>query len=182
MQVITGYLDSQNIKNTQRLRLYHLNRPAVKKWRATRHNKSFVLDTVDYWIVDQLRPAQLTTVDCAGWYFNDYGIQTTCLEGDMYSKKYYPACHIEYDIETHCPTYISRQHPVLFKYPWFLKYIKFNKFIEFLQVWSVSELIINFDPVLVQHNHLKFNLQELTRKSINVNINTIAKNLWLITR
>ena len=157
-----------------------MNRPAVKKWRATRHHKPFVLDTVDQWVVDHYQGKHITAVDCAGWYFNSFGVHATVLEGDALSRCYYPDAYIEFDLATHCPTYINRDNAVLFKKPWFLKYCKFENFVQFLKTWTSSCVILNFDPVYVQHNHLKHNLRDLVTQATGFQITVIDTQLWEI--
>ena len=119
-------------------------------------------------------------VECAGWYFNDLGIHTTVLEGDVLSQAYYPESYVEFDLVSHRPTYIHENHPVVFKNPWFLKYCKFETFVNFLKVWTRNCVILNFDPVYVQHNHLKFDLRDLAQDATGLRIHSINPNLWTI--
>lgn len=181
MQIITGYSKVYTIRQIQQFRLFHLNRPAVKKWRATRHNKPFVLDYVDQYILSNYFNSCITAVDCAGWYFNHFDIDTVCLESDHIAQLYYPKCFVEHDIFTHRPTYINQHNPVLFKYPWFLKYAKYDDFINFLNIWTTSTMLLNFEPRLIQHNHLKFELKNLVQAQTSFKITEITRNLWTIT-
>lgn len=178
MQVINSYLD--NIRFIQQLRLYHLSRPKLKQWRKSRHTGFCNLDYVDRWILNNLPVKNLTMVDCAGWYFEQHGVSTTCLESDAISQFYWPSCYVEPDIFTHRPTYISESDPAVFIYPWFLKYATIDQFVNFLKVWVKSTTVINFQPGLVQHNHLKYQLIDLVRPLVPFKIQTINNYLWKI--
>jgi len=180
MQVITSYLDQGPIRAVQQWRLYHLSRPNLKQWRQTRHGKRYVLDSTDHWILNNLPDKRLTLVDCAGWYFKQFGIATTCLESDEIAKHYWPSCHVEPDIFTHRPTYISTADPVVFKYSWFLRYATVEQFVEFIQVWVQSTTVINFEPRYVQHNHLKHRLVDQVRPMIKFDIQEVDHNLWIL--
>ena len=181
MQIVESYSNQGRIRFIQQLRLYHLSRRNLKQWRQTRHGKLYSIDRTDQWILNNLSDTNLVLVDCAGWYFEQFGITTTCLESDSIAKYYWPACHIEPDIFTHRPTYISDQHPVVFKYPWFLKYATVDQFRTFLNIWVKSTTVINFEPMFVQHNHLKYNLIDIIRSKVNFNIQVINRQLWKIS-
>jgi hypothetical protein len=181
MQVISGYNNSCSIKFIQQLRLYNFSRPSVKKWRATRHGKKFILDSTDSWLLSQLKNNKLAAVDCAGWYFNNFDVDTQCFESNDIAKLYYPDCYIEYDVFSHRPTYIDDDRWVFFKNSWFLKYAQFQDFVNFLNIWTRSTVILEFEPIYIQHNHLKYNLIDLVRRSTNLNIDEINFNLWMIT-
>lgn len=182
MQVISGYDRSYSIRFVQRLRLYHLTRPSVKKWRDCRHGKKYETDTFDRWVLDSLKPKKLTAVDCAGWYFNDLGIPTHCIESDEIAKYYHVDCNIEPDLFTHRPTYIDSDSQILFKNPWFLRYARLEDFQFFLDVWATSDIVLNFDPKYVQHNHLKYRLIDIVNPTKNLDIQEIDKNLWLLQK
>lgn len=182
MQVVPGYTtDFGNIRLIQQFRLYHLSRPAVKKWRSSRHGAPYQLDTTDCWILDNLQNNKLVAVDCAGWYFEKFNIDTTCLESDPLSKKYFPNCYVEPDNFTHRPTYIPSNAMTVFKFPWFLKYSTLDQFVNFLNVWVKSVTVINFYPIFIQHNHLKFSLEELVKKQVNLSIQIINPTLWIVS-
>jgi len=182
MQIVSGYsTDFGPIRLIQQFRLYHLSRPAVKKWRAVRHGIPYQPDLADQWILDNLQDNQLVAVDCAGWYFEEFNISTTCLESEPLSKQYFSKCHVEPDIFTHRPTYIPNNQMVVFKYPWFLKYATLDQFVNFLNIWVKSTTVINFNPILIQHNHLKFNLQDLVKDLVKVDIQIINKQLWRLS-
>jgi hypothetical protein len=180
MQVITSYSDFGHIRFIQNLRLYHLSRPSIKQWRQTRHNKTYSLDNTDRWILNNLTDKNLVLVDCAGWYFEQFGITTTCLESDRIAKFYWPACYVEPDIFTHRPTYIPTQYPVIFKYSWFLKYATVEQFVKFLHTWVKSTTVINFNPMLIQHNHLKYSLIDIIKPMIPIDIKVINDRLWVV--
>jgi hypothetical protein len=181
MQIVSGYSrDLGPIRLIQQFRLYHLSRPAVKKWRASRHGIPYQLDLTDRWILGNLQDNRLVAVDCAGWYFEEFNISTTCLESEPLSKKYFSKCYVEPDIFTHRPTYIPNDQMVVFKHPWFLKYATLDQFINFLNIWVKSPTVINFNPIFVQHNHLKFSLVELVRERTNLSIQIIYPQLWRI--
>lgn len=181
MQVITSYLNQGSIRLIQNLRLYHLSRPNLKQWRQTRHGKTYCLDSADKWILNNIPDKNLVLVDCAGWYFEQFGITTTCLESDEIARYYWPACHVEPDVFTHRPTYISTQHPVVFKYSWFLKYATVDQFVKFLQTWVKSTTAINFNPRLIQHNHLKYSLIDIIRPMVKFDIQVINNELWRVS-
>jgi hypothetical protein len=182
MQIVTSYPQSEDsIKLVQQFRLYHLSNSWLKKWRQARHNKSLPFDKFDNVVLSLIDNNQLTVVDSAGWYFGHAGIKVTCLESTKIAKCYYPDCNIEYDVMTHRPTYISDQNIVFFKFPWFLKYATFDCFINFLNIWVKSVTIIAFNPILIQHNHLKFKLIDLVKNHTLFNITEVNDNLWIIT-
>ena len=181
MQIIKSYSDQGSVRFIQRLRLYHLSRPNLKRWRQTRHNKPYQLDSTDKWILNNLDNSSLILVDCAGWYFEQFGITTTCLESDLVAKSYWPACCVEPDIFTHRPTYIDDQQTVVFKYPWFLKYATVDQFVAFLNIWVKSKTVINFQPILIQHNHLKHTLIDIVKPMVNFKIQIINQYLWVVS-
>lgn len=181
MQIVKSYSSqSSNIRLIQQLRLYHLSRPGLQQWRKIRHGHSYQLDLVDRWIIDQ-KWKNLIAVDFAGWYFNNYGINTVCLESNSLSIHYWPACWVEPDIITHRPDYLPGDTPVVFKYPWFLKYATQDQFLQFLNTWVQGITLINFDPRFVQHNHLKYNLLDLVRPHTSFSIHEINSKLWMVT-
>ena len=181
MQVITAYSNQSQIRFIQQLRLYHLSRPNLKQWRQTRHGKLYSLDSTDYWILTNLTDKNLVLVDCAGWYFEQFDITTFCLESDNIAKHYWPACHVEPDIFTHRPTYIPELYPVVFKFPWFLKYATVKQIVIFLNTWVRSTTIINFQPMFVQHNHLKYRLIDIVRPLVKFDIQVINHQLWVVS-
>jgi hypothetical protein len=180
MQVVKSYVNQGSIRFIQQLRLYHLSRQHLKQWRQTRHGKLYRLDSTDKWILNNLSDTSLVLVDCAGWYFEQFGITTTCLESDSIAKCYWPSCYVEPDIFTHRPTYITSQHPVVFKYPWFLKYATVDQFVAFLNTWVKSTTVINFQPMFVQHNHLKYNLIDIIKPLVKFDIQVITNELWVV--
>jgi hypothetical protein len=182
MQIIDSYsLELGDIRFIQRLRLYHLSRPGLKHWRQTRHGKTYPLDETDKWILNGITDKNLVLVDCAGWYFEQFGVTTTCLESDSVAKYYWPSCRVEPDILIHRPTYISTTQPVVFKYPWFLKYATVDQFANFLNVWVKSTTIINFNPIFIQHNHLKYTLLATIKPMVKCNIQLINNQLWIFS-
>lgn len=182
MQIVSGYsINHGQIRLIQQFRLYHLSRPAVEKWRKVRRGIPYQPDVVDQWILNNLKDNKLVAVDCAGWYFQEFDIKTTCLESESLSKKYFPECYVEPDILTHRPTYIPDNEMVVFKFPWFLKYVTVDQFVNFLTTWVKSTTVLNFDPIFIQHNHLKFTLEILVKDRVNLNIQTINPELWIIT-
>lgn len=182
MQIVSGYnTDHGQIRLIQQFRLYHLSRPAVEKWRKIRYGIPYRLDPADQWILDNVKDAKLVAVDCAGWYFQEFNIKTTCLESELLSKKYFPECYVEPDILTHRPTYIPNDQMVVFKFPWFLKYITVDQFVDFLNLWVKSTTVLNFDTIFIQHNHLKFTLESLVRNRVDLNIEVVDPQLWIIT-
>ena len=158
MQIINSYSQAGNITAGQRLRLFHLNRPKVRAWRHTRHGHGYQLDSVDRWVLDNINSTNITAVDFAGWYLEQFGVKTVCLESDDIAKLYWPKCHIEPDIMIWRPTYISTVDPVVFRSPWFLRYATVDQLIAFLETWVQSMTIVNFEPNMIQYNYLKFKL------------------------
>ena len=181
MQVVSSYLEHSDVRLIQQLRLYHTSRPHLRNWRQTRHGKSYQIDNTDKWILYNIPDKNLTMVDCAGWYFEQFGKTTTCLESDKIAKCYWPACYVEPDIFTHRPTYISDHNPVVFKFSWFLKYATVDQFVAFLNTWVKSTTVINFYPICIQHNHLKYSLIELIKPMVPLNIQVIHNHLWVVT-
>jgi hypothetical protein len=182
MQIVSGYnTDFGPIRLIQQFRLYHLSRPSVKKWRATRRGVPYQLDAADQWVLDNLQDKRLVAVDCAGWYFEKFNIRTTCLESELISKQYFPDCYVEPDILTHRPTYIPDNEMVVFKYPWFLKYATLDQFVDFLTTWVKSKTVLNFNPIFIQHNHLKFSLVSLVTHRVNLDIQQINEQLWIVS-
>jgi len=181
MQVIKSYLDYTDIRLVQRLRLYHLSRPNLRQWRKTRYGSKYTIDHVDQWVLNNLAGQKIVMVDCAGWYLEQFNMRTTCLESDPIAQCYWPACYIEPDLFTHRPTYVSAQDPVVFKNSWFLKYATVDEFLQFLTVWVKSTTVINFNPMFIQHNHLKYNLIDIVRPLVPFEISTVNKNFWVIT-
>jgi hypothetical protein len=180
MQIIKSYAQAGDITFGQRLRLFHLSRPKVKVWRQTRHGHKYALDAVDRWLLDNIDSINITAVDFAGWYLEQYGLQTTCLESDEIAKLYWPNCYTEPDVMVWRPTYISKVNPVVFRNPWFLRYATVDQFVAFLETWVQSMTIINFEPKMVQFNYLKFKLLDIVRSKISFEIEEINNNLWKI--
>jgi hypothetical protein len=140
----------------------------------------FKVDAVDQWVLNNLS-SSITMVDCAGWYLEEFGITTTCLESDPIAQHYWPSCYVEPDVFTHRPTYISNQHPVIFKNSWFLKYATISQFVNFLNIWVKSLTVVCFNPIYIQHNHLKYKLIDIVRPMIPYNIQTIDYQTWIIS-
>jgi hypothetical protein len=182
MHTVAGYNTNHGaIRLIQQFRLYHLSRPAVKKWRSVRRGTPYQLDATDQWILDNLQDNKLVAVDCAGWYFREFDINTICLESEPLSKHYFSECYVEPDIFTHRPSYIPNDQMVVFKYPWFLKYAELDQFVNFLNIWVQSTTVLNFNPVLIQHNHLKFSLKDLVKDQVNLNLQVINNQLWKVS-
>ena len=160
--------------------MFHLSRPHIRAWRRTRHGHKFQLDYVDRWILNNVNSNNVIAVDFAGWYLEMFGIKTVCLESNEIAKLYWPECYVEPDIMTWRPTYISESDPVIFRNPWFLRYATMDQFVAFLETWVCAKTILNFDPTLIQHNHLKFKLVDLIRPRVEHNINVINEKLWTI--
>lgn len=181
MQVISGYNNTLgNIQLAQQFRLYHLSRPNLRAWRQTRHGHTLHLDGLDQWIVEVLRPQKLALVDCAGWYFEQFGIETVCLESDPIAQHYWPSTYYEPDPLTHRPTYWPTHCPTVFKYPAFLKYVSVDTFVNFLQTWASATTILHFEPRFIQHNHLKYNLVDLVRPRVDFSIVQMDRTVWRI--
>lgn len=182
MQIISGYEQNNQIKFRQRLRLYHLSRPAVKKWRIAQRTGIFNLDSVDHWVISNLHSKKLCAVDCAGWYFQNYNIDVECIESDDIAKIYNSHCHLEYDVLIHRPTYVDVDSVVLFKNPWFLRYCKFDDFINFLNIWTRTTMVLEFNSVYIQHNHLKFKLLDLVTQQTSLTVTPVNRSLWIINK
>jgi len=182
MQIIQGYPSAgTNINEIFKFRLYHLNHPRLKQWRKCRHhNNVYVPDTVEQYVLDHCF-TQLIAVDCAGWIFKQYRLQVQCFESDPISLLYHRDCHIEPDLFTHRPTY-TKSGIVLARFPWFLKYSKLEEFVNFIELWTESTLLLNFYSQFVQHNYLKYDLVDLVRNQTSLKIEVIKKDFWRITR
>ena len=180
MQIINSYTQAGNITAGQRLRLFHIDRPKVLAWRHTRRGAVYQLDSVDRCILDNINSKSITAVDFAGWYLEQFGLKTVCLESNDIAKLYWPKCHIEPDIMTWRPTYISTVDPVVFRSPWFLRYATLDQFIAFLETWVRSVTILNFEPNMIQHNYLKFKLLDLVRPRMTFEIEEISDSTWKI--
>lgn len=179
MQIIPGYNGSLGqVQQVQRLRLYLLSRPQVQIWRRTRHGQPMTVDALDQWIVSTVQPDHVVAVDCAGWYFEQFNINTTCVESDELSQQYWPACRIEPDLLTHRPTYLPTDALTLFKYPGFLKYITQDQFVEFLHTWVKGPTILHFEPRFIQHNHLKHDLYRLISAVTTITIQQLDRTVW----
>ena len=182
MQIITGYLSNNNqISQMFEFRLYHLNRPRLREWRKSRFNNNFQLDQVDQTVLNLLPNHRLVAVDCAGWYFQKFGVDVQCIESSPISKLYFKDCVVEPDLFVHKPSYINHD-PILFRHPWFLKYTRIENFINFLELWSGSTLILNFYSRYIQHNYLKYDLIDLVSSRTFLNIKVIAPDLWIIKK
>jgi hypothetical protein len=181
MQIVKSYTQAGDVSSIQQLRLFHVGRPRVKAWRQVRHGHQFLANTVDQWILDNINTDAITAVDFAGWYFELFGIKTVCLESSDIAKLYWPQCFVEPDVMTWRPTYISHTDPVVFRNPWFLKYATVDQFIAFLETWAQSLTILEFEPRLVQHNHLKFKLLDLVASKTALDVKEITNTLWTIT-
>lgn len=182
MQIISGYDQHNHIKFRQRLRLYNFSRPAVKKWKLAKRTGKFCLDSVDQWVISNLQGKKLWAVDCGGWYLQDYNIDVECIESDDIAKIYNSQCYVEYDVLVHRPTYVDVNSVVLFKRPWFLRYCKFDDFVNFLNTWTQTTVVLEFDPVYIQHNHLKFKLLDLVRQQTPLSISPVNQSLWIINK
>lgn len=181
MQIVKSYNQAGTITSRQQIRLFHIGRPQILKWRKTRHGQKFQLDETDQWIIKNVKSDKIVAVDFAGWYFELFGLKTVCLESSEIAKAYWPQCYIEPDIITWRPTYISSSDPVVFRNPWFLRYATLDQFVTFLETWAQSLTILNFEPIMIQHNHLKFKLIDLVAPKVKCKINEINENLWAIT-
>jgi hypothetical protein len=180
MQIIDSYSRAGEITTGQRLRLFHIGRPQIHAWRQTRHGHEYPLDSVDRWILNNIGFIDITAVDFAGWYLEQFGLKTMCLESSDIAKLYWPKCHVEPDIMSWRPTYVSKVNPVIFKNPWFLRYATVDQFVAFLETWVQSTTIISFEPKMIQHNYLKFKLLDLVRPLITFEIEEIDNNFWKI--
>jgi hypothetical protein len=180
MQLINGYHSSAHRSKLFEFRLYHLNKPQVKVWRKLRRGGIYPLDEVDKLAI-QLSEQKLVALDCAGWYFESFGISTQCLESSNIAKLYWPNSMIEPDLLVHKPTYVNNDL-VLVKFPHFLRYATLNEFINFLNLWVTKKMILNFSPIHIQHNHLKFKLIDIVKTKTDLNIELIRNNLWVLSR
>lgn len=177
MQVIDGYRGSNNRSKMFDFRLYHIARPKILDWRKGR----LILDSVDNHTIRLLPNNRLVAVDCAGWYFKDFGVNVQCIEGNIISKYYCKECSIEHDLSTHKPTYVN-DDPILFRHPWFIRYATVDFLVNFLELWCSTILILNFSTRLIQYNHLKFKLIDVVSQKTDLQITEIEKDLWLIKK
>jgi hypothetical protein len=180
MQIIKSYTHAGSINARQQLRLYHFTRPRLQQWRRTRHGQDFQPDQIDQWILNNVNSDHVVAVDFAGWYLELFGIKTICLESSNIAKLYWTPCYVEPDIMTWRPTYISESDTVIFRNPGFLRYATVDQFVAFLELWVKSTTVLNFNPVFIQHNHLKFRLIDLIKQRVPYNIDVITEKLWVI--
>lgn len=181
MQVISGYNRSLgNIQQAQQFRLYHISRPNLRAWRQTRHGVPMSLDGLDQWIIDTLQPKKIAVVDCAGWYFKQYGIETVSLESNPIGQLYCSDAHYEPDVLTHRPSYMPTDIVTLFKYPEFLKYASVDTFVSFLNTWVKGPTILHFEPRFIKHNHLRYHLIDLIRPRVDFNVIEMDRTVWRI--
>ena len=175
MQIIQGYGDTKKRSTLLEFRLYHMNRPSVIPWRK----KSYKLDKADKLALEL--STNILSLDSAAWYLEDHNATVQCLESNNISKLYYPKCFVEYDLFVHRPTYAS-DGLVLCKNPYFLKYCKIEEFVNFIELWCRGTMVLNFQPIYVQHNHLKFKLLDIVQIQTRLRITEVDKNIWVITR
>lgn len=181
MQIINGYQSANNdLSQIFKFRLYHLNHPRLTDWRKCRHGHNYQLDSVETYTINNCN-SKLVAVDCAGWMYKSFGVTVQCLESDPISLRYHKSCYIEPDLFTHRPTY-TESGVVLFRFPWFLKYVKLPEFINFLELWTESSMLLNFYPRFIQHNYLKYNLVDLVRSQTQLSVEEIDTDFWRITR
>ena len=181
MQIINGYQSANNnLSEIFKFRLYHLNHPRLAAWRKCRYGHGYQLDNVEIYTINNCN-SKLVAVDCAGWIYKSYGVTVQCLESDPISLHYYKNCYIEPDLFTHRPTY-TESGVVLFRFPWFLKYAKLPEFVNFLETWTESTMLLNFYSRHIQHNYLKYNLLDLVRAQTQLTVEEIEKDFWRIGR
>jgi len=181
MQIIKSYSTAGSLSRTQQFRLFHIARPSVSLWRKTKFGSAFPLDNIDIWITNNITNKNITVVDFAGWYLQDFGFNTTCIESDIIAKQYYHDCLIESDIAEHRPAYISDSDPIILRHPASLKYKSVNDFVHFLNTWTKSLLVLNFNPRLILHNHLKFKLIDLVKQKTNLHIQEVLPIVWKVS-
>lgn len=168
---------------SNRLRLYYLDRPKVRLWRQNQRTGSQLLfDALDEMVIAHAKQTtgQITAVDFGGWYLNDAGIQTRCLESNDISRWHQASCIIEYDLKTWRPTYVSQGDLIVFRYPWFLKYASLRELLDFFDVWVTSPVLIEFQPRYIQHNHLKYCLLDIVRSQTDLQITSWSPTAWLL--
>lgn len=182
MQVISSYKDNVgDVRLVQQFRLYNFENPWIKQWRRARRTGNLPFDLYDRCVLDNLDNRTLVTVDSAGYYFKHANVDVVCIESSFIGGCYCQDCYIEPDILSHRPSYVESNNVVFFKFPWFLKYATLDDFTNFLTTWAKSTMIVAFNPVLIQHNHLKFDLLELVTQQTSLNIQRKQKDLWIIT-
>lgn len=181
MEIINGYSTEHNLSQIFKFRLFHHDHPGLKQWRATRHGTPYCLDETEQLAIKYATNNQLISIDCVGWALSNFGLDVQCFESNPIALHYNPGCHIEPDLFTHRPTY-ARDCTVLTRYPWFLKYSTLPEFINFLELWTRSTMILNFYERFIQHNYLKHKLIDLVRDATDIHIQEISKNLWVLTR
>lgn len=179
MQIIQGY-NNFPLPNKLKLRLFYIDHPNLKKWRLSRKTKTYKLDRADK-IVLSLCDSNLVSVGGAGWYFEDFGVNTQCFENNDLAKIFYPKCFIEYDLNVHRPTY-TNDYLVYAKFPNFLKYNTLNEFVFFINIWCKKTMVLNFYHKHLQYNYLKYDLKDLVQPMLKFNINEITPGLWIIRK
>lgn len=176
MQVITGYQDHA-VSPRHELRLYHATRPKIRAWRRSQVR----LDAVDRLILDTIKDQPAWAVDFAGWYLETWGAQIQCLESSDLSRRYWPQCRVEPDLACHRPSYVETTQWSVFKQPSWLRYMTLEQFVIFLQVWSTGPMLLNFEPVLIQHNHLKHDLLTLVEPRVPARVQRLHRTVWSLT-
>ena len=180
MQIIKSYSTSGKVSRKQLFKLFHLARPSVLQWRQTRFGSHYEFDDIDIWIKDNIHTKNITVVDFAGWYLEELGFCTTCIESDPIAKIYWDRCFIEPSLIANRPDYISKSDPVIIRHPTSLRYTTLSEFVNFLKLWVKSLTILNFNPRMIQFNYLKFELIDLVKQETDLKINVIQNNLWKI--
>lgn len=181
MQIIKSYSTAGSLSRTHRLRMFHGERPSVLLWRKTRFGLPFPLDPVDIWLQNNISNKNITVVDFGGWYLENFGFKTTCIESDYVAKHYYNDCYIEPNIASYRPNYVVESNPVILRRPACLKYKSLDDFVQFLDVWTKSLLILHFEPKTILHNHLKFKLSDLVKDRTNLHIQEVHQDLWQVS-
>ncbi len=158
-----------------------MNHSRIKDWRKSRYQKNFKPDDIEKLVIDTVSQKQIVALDCAGWILNQFGFEVQSFESDPIAQLYDSNCCIEPDLFYHRPTY-TKKWPVLARYPWYLKYSKVPDFVNFLELWTQSLMILNFSERYVQHNHLKYQLIDVVRPLTSLHVEKITNDVWLIKR
>ena len=181
MQIINGYSTDHSLENIFQFRLFHMNHPRIKSWRASRHTNNYEPDQVEQFVIDTVPSKELVAVDCAGWTLEKFGFEVQCFESNPLALKYYSTCYIEPDLFTHRPTY-ANPHCVFSRVPWYLKYSTTADLVNYLEIWCQQTMILNFYERYVQHNYLKYDLLNIVQTLTDLQIQRIYPDVWHIQR
>jgi hypothetical protein len=168
MNIIENY-HSLPISKLQNVRLYMQGRPLSILYRNKIKNRNHdIPDTIK--LIDNELTGNYISLDCAGWYFENFTRKCTAIEINHVSLKFYKDVIFEIDYNVWRPTYLNND-PVLAYYSTYFKYSELSDFIKFCSIWGPhhKKLIIALDPSKIKFNYLKYKLIEKISEKLNFN-------------